>query len=147
MLETRAEQPQTTKNTENPGSAPRRSAEPRKPETRTCPALHAVAASLSFRATARDHSGAALGVLVDGAGSQQHLGVTPDGAWSLSGGKAPAGSAVLLYESAANVLRGGAVNAEGIISYAGGDYLIDLSVDGRLRTARLGNPARAARSV
>ena len=105
----------------------------------TCASLHAAAAQLTFRATARDHSGAALGVLVDASGAPQQFAVAADGAWSLSSGRPSSRQAVLLYESAANVLRGGSLNANGTISYAGGDYVIQPGFDGQRRTAKLGS--------
>jgi hypothetical protein len=103
----------------------------------TCAALHAAAALLSFRATARDHNGAALGVLVDSSGAPQHLTLAADGAWSLSDGPTPFQQRVLLYESAANVLRGGALNPDGTVGYAGSAYVIEPSLDGQIRTARV----------
>jgi hypothetical protein len=107
----------------------------RKPHTSA--ALHAAAALLQFRATARDHNGAALGVFVDAAGAPQHLTLAADGAWDLSGGPTELEQRVLLYESAANVLRGGVLNPDGTIAYAGSAYVIEPSIDGQLRTARV----------
>jgi hypothetical protein len=97
----------------------------------------AAAAGLQFRPTGRDRSGSILGVLVDTAGAQQHLAIAADGAWALSG-SLPAGQRpILLYESAANVLRGGAPGADGSISYQGGSYAIVSSFDGKVWTAKV----------
>jgi hypothetical protein len=97
----------------------------------------AAAAALAFRATARDRSGSTLGVLVDTSGAQQHLAIAADGAWALSG-SLPAGQRpILLYESAANVLRGGSSNPDGSISYQGGSYAIEPSFDRQSKTAKL----------
>lgn len=107
------------------------------------------ASSLIFRATSRDRSGSTLGVLVDAAGAQHHLTIIPspgavdgadgaDGTWTLSSGALPLGKKpVLLHESAANVLRGGAPNADGTISYQGGSYVIESFFDGRAWTAKV----------
>jgi hypothetical protein len=111
-------------------------ADTRKPHTSV--ALHAAASLLCFRATARDHNGATLGVLVDASGAPQHLTLAADGAWNLSGEPTALEQRVLLHESAANVLRGGALNADGTIAYAGSTYVIEPSRDGELRTARVG---------
>jgi hypothetical protein len=92
--------------------------------------LLATAAALNFRSTSRDRSGSTLGVLVNTSGVQQHLAVAADGAWTLSSAL-PAGSKpVLLYESAANVLRGGDLSPDGSISYQGGSYVIESFFDG-----------------
>jgi len=109
--------------------------------------LLASASTLIFRATARDRSGSTLGVLVDAAGAQHHLTIVPatgadaDGAagtWTLSSGALPVGKKpVLLHESAANVLRGGAPNPDGTISYQGGSYVIESFFDGRAWTAKV----------
>jgi len=108
-------------------------------------ALLAAAALLSFRATSRDRSGSTLGVLVDALGAQQHLVITSngtDGTWTLSS-SVPAGSVpFLLYESAANVLRGGNLDADGRLSYQGEVYAIESSFDGNAWTAKVG--ARAS---
>jgi hypothetical protein len=99
--------------------------------------LLAAAAMLSFRATARDRSGSTLGVLVDPAGAQQHLAIAADGSWALANAL-PAGlKPVLVYESAANVLRGGSLNPDGSISYQGGSYEIESSFDGKGWTAKV----------
>jgi hypothetical protein len=104
---------------------------------RTPAAVLAAAAALGFRPTARDRSGSTLGVLVDTSGAQQHLAIAADGAWVLTG-SLPAGQRpILLYESAANVLRGGSPNADGSISYQGGSYAIEPSFDGQSRTAKV----------
>ncbi len=102
--------------------------------------LLATAAALSFRATTRDRSGSTLGVLVDATGTQQHLTIASDGAegtWMLSGAVPLGGKTVLLHESAANVLRGGAPNPDGSISYQGGSYVIESFFDGRAYTAKV----------
>jgi hypothetical protein len=105
---------------------------------RTSAAVLAEAAGLSFRPTTRDRSGSTLGVLVDMSGAQHHLVIADDGAWTLSSGSLPAGrKPVLLYESAANVLRGGAANPDGSISYQGGLYAIESSFDGKSWTAKV----------
>jgi hypothetical protein len=100
-------------------------------------ALLASASRLVFRATARDRSGSTLGVLVDAAGAEQHLAISPDGAWTLSSAPPADRRSFLLYESAANVLRGGRLDADGSISYAGGSYALDAFSDGRTGTAKL----------
>ena len=94
-------------------------------------------ASLSFRATGRDRSGSALGVLVDASGAQQHLAIAADGSCTLTGALPPGQKPVLLYESAANVLRGGAPNPDGTISYQGDSYRIQSTFDGKSWTAKL----------
>ncbi len=109
--------------------------ETRKPVTSTL--LLATASHLNFRATGRDRSGSTLGVLVDPSGAQQHLAVAADGAWTLSGAPLPGQKPVLLYESAANVLRGGALNDDGSISYEGGSYVIESTFDGKGWTAKV----------
>lgn len=97
----------------------------------------ATAAALSFRATGRDRSGSAVGVLVDTSGAQHHLAVDEEGAWTLSGAL-PAGlKPVLLYESAANVMRGGHLSPDGSISYQGGSYVIESTFDGNAWTAKV----------
>ena len=99
--------------------------------------LLAAAAALSFRATTRDRSGSTLGVLVDPAGAQQHLAIAADGSWTLAN-TLPAGlKPVLVYESAANVLRGGSLNPDGSISYQGASYEIESSFDGKGWTAKV----------
>jgi hypothetical protein len=106
--------------------------------------LLARTAVLSFRATSRDRSGSTLGVLVDESGAQQHLAIASggsDGTWTLSC-KLPAGvTPFLVYESAANVLRGGALNADGSISYQGASYVIESSFDGDVWAARISGSA------
>jgi hypothetical protein len=103
----------------------------------TAALLRAVAV-LSFRATKRDRSGSTLGVLIDGSGAQQHIAVAADGAWTLLSGALPIGhKPVLLYESAANVLRGGAMNPDGSITYQGGSYVIESTFDGKSYTAKV----------
>jgi hypothetical protein len=98
--------------------------------------LLAAAATLSFRSTTRDRSGATLGVLVDPTGAQ-HLAIAADGSWALASAL-PAGlKPVLLYESAANVLRGGSPNPDESISYQGGSYQIESSFDGKGWTAKV----------
>lgn len=112
---------------------------PRKPLPSA--ALLATAAALQFRATSRDSSGMALGVLVDAAGAQHHLAIADggeDGTWSLS--SAPAGrTSVLLRESAANVLRGGRLDADQSISFQGGSYVIEATFDGKIWAAQVSN--------
>jgi hypothetical protein len=97
----------------------------------------ASAAVLSFRATTRDRSGSTLGVLVDATGAQQFLAIAADGAWTLSGALPVGQKPVLLYESAANVLRGGSLNPDGSIAYQGGSYQIESLFDGRGWTAKV----------
>ena len=126
--------------TEKPVQGTTASAAPKPPPsgTRLTPAmLLATAARLSFRATTRDRSGSTLGLLVDPSGAQQHLAIAPDGGWTLSSA-VPAGlKPVLLYESAANVLRGGSLDPDGSISYQGGSYQIESSFDGKGWTAKV----------
>ena len=98
--------------------------------------LLATAAALAFRATKRSPSGSTLGVLVDSS-TGQHLAITADGAWTLSRSKPMGLEPVLLYESAANVLRGGSLSPDGSISYQGGSYEIESSFDGRAWTAKV----------
>ncbi|WP_437962955.1 hypothetical protein WME76_47985 (plasmid) [Sorangium sp. So ce119] len=101
--------------------------------------LLATAALLTFRATSRDRSGSTLGVLVDATGAPQHLVIESAGAegtWTLA--SAPSGRAsYLLYESAANVLRGGNLSDDGSISFHGALYSIESSLDGNTRTAKV----------
>jgi hypothetical protein len=99
--------------------------------------LLATASVLSFRATARDRSGSTLGVLVDASGAPQHLTIAADGAFTLSREPPHNQKRVLLYESAANVLRGGDLSPDGSISYQGSSYRIEPSFDGKDWTARL----------
>jgi hypothetical protein len=95
------------------------------------------AAVLRFRATTRDRSGSTLGVLVDASGAQQHLAVSADGVFTLSTEPKAGQKSVLLYESAANVLRGGDLSPDGSISYQGGSYRIEPSFDGKNWTAKV----------
>jgi hypothetical protein len=106
-------------------------------EPTTDAALLAAAAGLGFRATAHDRSGSTLGVLVDAAGAAQHLAVSQDGAWTLSRALPAGKRSFLLYESAANVLRGGQLDGDGSISYAGSSYVLEACSDGDTRTAKL----------
>jgi len=104
--------------------------------------LLATASALSFRATSRDRSGSTLGVLVDATGAQQHLtvaaGATGEvGTWTLSSALPVGIKPVLLHESAANILRGGAPNPDGSIDYQGGSYVIESVFDGRAWTAKV----------
>lgn len=99
--------------------------------------LLATAAVLRFRATTRDRSGSTLGMLVNASGVQQYLVIAADGAWTLSGALPAGQKPVLLYESAANVLRGGKLNIDGSISYQGDSYLIESWFDGRDWTAKV----------
>jgi len=125
----------TTKETIPGGRAPNSVPPPDKPTTGA--ALLAAAARLDFRATARDRSGSTLGVLVDAAGAAQHLAISPDGAWTLSSAPPAGRRSFLLYESAANVLRGGQLDADGSISYAGGSYALEAISDGDTGAAKL----------
>jgi hypothetical protein len=99
--------------------------------------LLATASVLRFRATTRDRSGSTLGVLVDAAGAQQHLTISADGGFALSPEPPHGQKAALLYESAANVLRGGALSPDGSISYEGGSYRIEPSFNGKEWTAKV----------
>ncbi|MGK4001381.1 hypothetical protein WMF31_02065 [Sorangium sp. So ce1036] len=115
---------------------------PQKPVTSAH--LLATAAHLNFRATCRDRSGSTLGVLVDASGAQQHLMIASGGAegtWTLSS-ELPVGVApFLLYESAANVLRGGSLSEDGSISYYGALYTIESWFDGATRAAKVSGSA------
>jgi hypothetical protein len=99
--------------------------------------LLTTASALGFRATARDRGGSTLGVLVDASGAPQHLAIAADGGFTLSTERAAGRRPVLLYESAANVLRGGELSADGSISYQGASYRIEPSFDGKDWTARV----------
>jgi len=102
--------------------------------------LLAAAALLQFRATSRDRSGSTIGVLVDASGAQQHLVITSDGAdgtWALSSALPRGLRPILLYESAANVLRGGNLSADGSISYQGALYMLESTFDGNIWTAKV----------
>lgn len=107
--------------------------------------LLTTASALSFRATTRDRSGSTLGVLVDASGAQQHLTIAKngngdsgnDGTWTLSSAVPVGIKPVLLHESAANILRGGAPNPDGTISYQGGSYVIESFFDGNAWTAKV----------
>lgn len=104
--------------------------------------LLATAAALSFRATARDRSGSTIGVLVDASGALQHLTIAKNGngengTWTLSSAVPVGIKPVLLHESAANILRGGASNPDGSISYQGGSYVIESFFDGTAWTAKV----------
>lgn len=106
--------------------------------------LLATAALLNFRATSRDRSGSTLGVLVDASGAQQHLVIASGGAedtWTLASVLTTGLKPFLLYESAANVLRGGKLNEDGSIAYQGEAYVIESSFDGELRTAKVSGSA------
>ncbi len=111
------------------------------PKPRATPvtdSLLRAASVLAFRATGRDRSGSTLGVLVDTSGAQQHLAAAADGVRILVSGTMPMGhKPVLLYESAANVLRGSSLNPDGSLSYQGGSYLIDSTFDGKSWTAKI----------
>ena len=101
-------------------------------------ALLLAAAVLAFRATGRDRSGSTVGVLVDTSGTPQNLTVAADGTSTLVSGVLPFGKkGVQLYESAANVLRGGKINPDGSISYQGGSYVIESVFDGKGYTAKV----------
>lgn len=111
---------------------------PQKPVAST--QLLATAAPLNFRATSRDRSGSTLGVLIDASGAQQHLLIDAGGAegtWMLSSALPTGHASFLLYESAANVLRGGNLGEDGSISYQGALYMIEPSLDGNTRTAKV----------
>ncbi|MGK3984455.1 hypothetical protein WME99_15525 [Sorangium sp. So ce136] len=102
--------------------------------------LLTTAALLSFRATMRDRSGSTLGVLVNAAGAPQHLVIESagaDGTWTLRSELPSGHAAFLLYESAANVLRGGNLSDDGSIAYQGASYVIESSLDGSTRTAKV----------
>jgi hypothetical protein len=106
--------------------------------------LLTTAALLNFRATSRDRSGSTLGVLVDASGATQHLVISSgsaEGTWALSS-VLPAGQKpFLLYESAANVLRGGNLSNDGSIYYQGDLYVIEPSFDGNTWTAKVSGSA------
>lgn len=107
-------------------------------------ALLAAASRLEFRATSRDRSGAALGVLIDASGTRQHLTVTASeagGTWALFSALPVGLTPVLLYESAANVLRGGSLSEDGSISFYGALYTIESSFDGSTRAAKVSGSA------
>ncbi len=115
---------------------------PQKPVT-SAPFL-AVASHLNFRATSRDRSGSALGVLVDTAGALHHLVIaagSAEGTWTLTSALPVGIAPILLYESAANVLRGGKLSEDGSISYQGALYTIESSLDGNTRTAKVSGSA------
>ena len=116
---------------------------PQKP--RTPAQLLATAGHLTFRATTRDRGGSTLGVLVDSSGIPQHLAVIAEGTattWSLSSALPTGGiKPVLLYESAANILRGGNLNEDGRINYQGGSYVIESAFDGKEWTAKVSGSA------
>jgi hypothetical protein len=130
----------TPSRTEESMSAAPESPKPSKPVT---PAqLLTAAAQLNFRATARDRSGSTLGVLVDASGAHHHLAIAPgtdadDGTWTLLSELPRGRRNFLLYESAANVMRGGSWNADGSISYQGASYVIESSFDGNSWAARV----------
>lgn len=114
-------------------------AKPRPPpETprATAPLLAAVA-GLTFRQTARDRGGATLGVLLGASGVRQHLVIAADGTWTLSDALPAGRPSFLVYESAANVLRGGALDADGTISFQGASYVIDASFEGGVGAAKV----------
>lgn len=111
---------------------------PQKPVAST--QLLATAAPLSFRATSRDRSGSTLGVLIDASGAPQHLVIEAggeEGTWMLSSALPTGHASFLLYESAANVLRGGNLSEDGSISFYGARYTIEPSLDGNTRTAKV----------
>lgn len=102
--------------------------------------LLAAASHLTFRARKRDRSGSTLGVLVDATGAEQHLVIAPGGddrSWALASALTPGTKSFLLYESAANVLRGGNLGDDGSITYQGGSYTIESADDGTNRTAKV----------
>jgi hypothetical protein len=111
---------------------------PKPPVNPITAALLRAVAVLSFRASGRDRSGSTLGVLVDASGAQQHLAVATDGTWTFLSGTLPIGhKPVLLYESTANVLRGGALDADGNLTYQGESYVIVTTFDGKSYTAKI----------
>ncbi len=111
-------------------------------KTRASASLLAAASHLEFRATSRDRSGSALGVLVDASGTKQHLTITSNdetgGTWALFSALPIGLTPVLLYESAANVLRGGSPQDGGSVQYQGDSYDIESSFDGKAWTAKVG---------
>jgi hypothetical protein len=60
-----------------------------------------------------------------------------EGTWTPSSAVPTGHSSFLLYESAANVLRGGNMSEDGSISYQGALYTIESSLDGNTRTAKV----------
>jgi hypothetical protein len=108
---------------------------PEKPRA-TAPLL-AAAAGLTFRQTARDRGGATLGVLLGASGVRQYLAIAADGTWTLSDALPAGCPSFLVYESAANVLRGGALDADGTISFQGASYLIEASFEGGVAAAKV----------
>jgi hypothetical protein len=98
--------------------------------------LLTTAKTLEFRPTARDRSGSTLGVLVDAA-AHRHLAITAEGAWTVASALPKGLDPVLLYESAANVLRGGEPNSDGSVSYQGSSYVIEPRFDGSSWTVKL----------
>jgi hypothetical protein len=118
---------------------------PTRQKPRTPAQLLATAGHLTFRATTRDRGGSTLGVLVDSSGALQHLAIATEGdtgTWTLSSALPPGGiKPVLLYESAANILRGGNLNEDGSIDYQGGSYLIESAFDGKEWTAKVSGSA------
>jgi hypothetical protein len=115
---------------------------PQKPVTSAL--FLATAAHLNFRGTSRDRSGSTLGVFVDASGAQQYLVIGSggdEGTWMLSSERPGSLPSFLLYESAANVLRGGSLNPDGSISYQGETYTIESWFEGNTRTARVSGRA------
>ncbi|WP_234022621.1 hypothetical protein [Sorangium cellulosum] len=115
---------------------------PQKPVTSA--ALLATAAHLNFRATSRDRSGSTLGVLVDASGAQQFLVIATggeEGTWTLASALPVGLVPFLLYESAANVLRGGSLSEDGSIDYYGARYTIESWFDGNTRAAKVSGSA------
>jgi hypothetical protein len=111
---------------------------PLKPSTPA--ALLAAASRLAFHATSRDRSGSTLGVLVDSSGAQQHLTITSGdtgSTWALFPSLPVGLKPVLLYESAANVFRGGSAQDGGSIGFQGDSYDIESSFDGNEWTAKV----------
>ena len=106
-------------------------------KTKIAAPLLATAHVLQFRATARDRSGSTLGMLVDASGAPQHLLLSADGDFSLTREPPHGQKPVLLYESAANVLRGGDLSPDGSISYQGGSYRIEPLFNGKDWTAKV----------
>ncbi|WP_437572931.1 hypothetical protein [Sorangium sp. So ce542] len=83
-------------------------------------------------------------MLVDASGAPHHLVIAAGGAegtWTLTSALPVGITPILLYESAANVLRGGELNEDGSISYQGALYTLESSLDGNTRTAKVSGSA------
>ena len=102
--------------------------------------LLAAAAPLTFRATTRDRSGSTVGVLVDPSGVPLHLVIEGDGVggtWAFCGALPAGKKAVLLYESTANVLRGGEPAGDDQVLYQGELYTVEARFDGDAWMAKI----------